>query len=98
MLALEKKGAVNSLVSRVAHEGRQWPTPLEWMPSFEWADKSITNKAVPIDPGVDSLPQDECLYWSLETANRDDADWLLLEFPRMHPGIVAEVELREGWK
>ena len=97
-MALQKSGPVNDLVQRVAREGRQWPFASEWMPRFEWADESVVTKAVPIDPGVDSLPERECLFWSLETSSREDSDWLSVEFAETRDSVTAHVELREGWK
>ena len=96
---LEKSGSLNGLVTRVWMQRKNdSPTAHEWMPSrFDYEDETIERRAVPIEPGVDSLPQQVCQYWTLETAEGPHSLELAIETSDDVEGTIG-IALQEGWK
>jgi len=97
---LKKMGSLNMLAQRVREEGRnQWPGALEWMPgSWKYADESISRRAVPLEPGVDSLPEEVCRYWSLETVPSRELAVVEIVIGNGPARGTLQISLSEGWK
>lgn len=108
------EGPLNALVERVNRAGTV-SIPMkagEWEPaSLRYLDEGIALRAIPLEPGVDSLPQESCLFlvgrpWvergalatllALVRLRRIDAVIVRVASPRM--GDELQVGLSETWK
>ncbi len=97
---LQKTGPLNRLVERVWREhSNDAPSDGEWWPSdWLYLDEAIARRVVPLEPGIDSLPQEECRYWSREVVPADEVVWLEIDVERGRAEGTLRIMLSEGWK
>jgi len=97
---LRKAGPHNGIVQRVWREEKNdYPGELEWMPSgWAYSDEAISRRAVPVEPGIDSLPQETCHFWTLETVPAGKLAAVEIEIGGGPTSGTLQVSLSEGWK